>query len=102
LGIEVYNVDEALQARAVQPAIYDPTFGIKACGQATEKSRANLLLGVQQLRSRGAQALILGCTELPLAIPEKEIAGMIVIDPALVLARALIAAVDPARLVPAV
>jgi aspartate racemase len=100
MGLEVWTVDEELQAHAIQPAIYDPLFGIKACGRATAESRANLRLGVEQLRSKGAEGLILGCTEIPLALPEKEIEGMTVIDPALILARALIAAVDPVRLLP--
>lgn len=98
LGYEVFTVDDDLQAQAIHPAIYDPAYGIKACGRATDQARENLLLGIQQLQATGAQALILGCTEIPLALPEKEIAGMTVIDPALVLARALISAIDPTRL----
>jgi aspartate racemase len=100
LGFEVLTVNDELQTEVIHPAIYDPAYGIKACGRATEKARNNLLLGAQQLRDAGAEALILGCTEIPLAIPETRIAGMVVIDPALVLARALISAVDPDRLSP--
>jgi len=100
LGFEVITVDEDLQEQAISSALYDPTYGIKSCGCATEKARDNLLLGAQQLHDKGAEALILGCTEIPLAIPEKHIAGMVVIDPALILARALIAAIDPTRLAP--
>ena len=98
LGFEILAVDEERQAQAIHPAIYDPIYGIKACGRATEKARNNLLLGAKQLQGMGAKALILGCTEIPLAIPEKQIDGMTIIDPALILARALIAAIDPARL----
>jgi len=98
LGFEVLAVDDKLQTEAIHPAIYDPAYGIKACGRATEKARKNLLLGAQQLQDAGAEALILGCTEIPLAIQETRIAGMVVIDPALVLARALISAVDPVKL----
>jgi aspartate racemase len=102
LGFEVLAVDDKLQTEAIHPAIYDPAYGIKACGRATEKARNNLLLGAQQLQEAGVEALILGCTEIPLAIQETRIAGMVVIDPALVLARALISTVDPARLSPLV
>jgi len=98
LGFEVLTPDEGLQAKVIHPAIYDPVYGIKACGRATEKSRRNLLLGVQQLQELGCQAIVLGCTEIPLAIQEKQIAGMVVIDPALILARTLISAFDPAKL----
>ena len=100
LGFEVLNVDKALQIQAIHPAVYDPTYGIKTCGHATEKARENLLLGAQQLQEIGAQALILGCTEIPLALPEKQIAGMTIIDPALILARSLISAIDPTHLLP--
>jgi aspartate racemase len=100
LGYEVLNVDETLQTQAVHPAIYHSDYGIKACGGGSEKARADLLRGASQLRAKGAQALILGCTEIPLAIREKQIDGMIVVDPALILARSLIRIIDPSRLVP--
>ncbi len=98
LGFEIVMPNEALQKEAIHPAIYDPVYGIKACGQATERARQDLMLGVRQLQEAGAQAIILGCTEIPLAIQEKQIDGMILIDPALILARSLIAAVDPTKL----
>jgi aspartate racemase len=101
LGLETIVVNKDQQAQLIQPAIYDPHYGIKACGYATEKARDNLLNGARLLQKMGAQALILGCTEIPLAIPEKQLQGLPIIDPALILARALIAAVDPNRLQPA-
>lgn len=100
LGFEVLTVDEEVQAQVIHPAIYNPIYGIKACGRATEKARDHLLLGAQQLQKMGAEALILGCTEIPLAIPENHLAGMAVIDPALILARSLITAIDHTRLLP--
>lgn len=100
LGFAVLGVDEIVQKAVIHPAIYDPLYGIKACGRATEKARDALLLGAKWLREAGAQAIILGCTEIPLAIQESTIDGMVVIDPALVLARGLISAVDPAKLTP--
>jgi aspartate racemase len=90
--------DDALQQTAIQPAIYDPTYGLKACGQATERARSDLMLGVEALRQAGAEAIILGCTELPLALPERELEGLLLIDPTLVLARALIREVMPEKL----
>lgn len=44
--------------------------------------------------------MVLGCTELPLAIKEREINGIPIIDSALVLARALVREVDPSKLKP--
>lgn len=101
LGFHVLVVGQDIQEQAVQPAIYDPIFGIKARGGATEKARSHLLLGAEKLAESGAEALILGCTEIPIALPEAKVAGLPAIDPALILARALIAAYDPTRLVPA-
>jgi aspartate racemase len=46
----------------------------------------------------GAEAVVLGCTELPLAVPEAELDGLPIVDPTRILARALIRAVTPARL----
>jgi aspartate racemase len=98
LGFEVLTPDEGLQREAIHPAIYDPDYGIKACGRATDSARQKLMLGVHCLKEAGAQAIVLGCTEIPLVIVEKRIAGLVVIDPTLILARALIFAVDPQKL----
>ncbi|HET6429048.1 MAG TPA: amino acid racemase [Phycisphaerae bacterium] len=99
LGIEVIVPDEPLQTRAVHPAIYDPGFGIKARAHpVTARARSLLDEAVAFCRGLGAEAIILGCTELPLAIPEPRIGGMPVIDPTRILARALIREIAPARL----
>ena len=98
LGFELPLLDAQTQAERIHPAIYDPDYGIKANGRATERAKCDLMLGIRRLQEAGAQAVILGCTELPLAIPETRIDDLIVIDPALILARALIASVAPDRL----
>jgi len=43
---------------------------------------------------------VLGCTELPLAVPEPEVDGIPIIDPSLALARALIRETYPEQLKP--
>ncbi|MEM5774822.1 MAG: aspartate/glutamate racemase family protein, partial [Anaerolineaceae bacterium] len=78
----------------------DRLYGIKAAGAGTEKARADLLTAVQHLADKGAQAVILGCTELPLAITEKQKNGIIFLDPTLILARALIREAAPQKLRP--
>lgn len=98
LGYEVLVPDEALQTEMIHPAIYDPGYGIKATGRVTARARDNLEQGIVYLRERGAAAVILGCTEMPLAFPAREFEGRPLIDPTLSLARALIREVDPARL----
>lgn len=49
------------------------------------------------LASQGAQAIVLGCTEIPLALPEPVLPGtkVVLVDPVLALARALIREADP-------
>ncbi len=98
-GFEVLIPDESLQS-AVHLAIYDPRFGIKATGVATPQATAQLRAASDALQEMGAEAVILGCTELPLVIREKVVGAMSVIDPTLVLARALIREADPAKLRP--
>ena len=71
---------------------------IKACGLATEQAQANLQEGIATLKVAGAEAIILGCTELPLAFSEPTAAGLPLIDPTLILARALIREANPAKL----
>lgn len=90
----------AMQTEKIHPAIYDPNYGIKACGFVTPQARDDLLLGIETLKQAGAEAIILGCTELPLAIPETAVSGLPTIDPTLILARALIREANPAKLKP--
>ena len=99
-GLKPVIPDEAVQLKRVHPAIYDPGYGIKAFGKATERSRRDLLEAIDHLVNKGAQAVILGCTELPLAIEETEIDGTVMLDPTRVLARALIREAAPEKLKP--
>jgi aspartate racemase len=80
----------------VQPAIYL----IKIHGKSSKKARESLHIAINNLKQKGAEAIILGCTEIPLAITETEIDSMIVIDPTTILARALIREANPAKLRP--
>jgi aspartate racemase len=96
-GFRVLVPDPSVQQTAVHPAIYDPNNGIKACG-ATAWAREKLLKGTADLQRQGAQAIILGCTEIPLVLTEPAINGIPLTNPTLILARALIRAVNPGRL----
>jgi len=99
-SIEVEGLAPDLQDR-VQSAIYDATYGIKAkATPVTERARAEVLAAVDSLIAREVEAVILGCTELPLAVPDAERSGIPLIDPATILARALIRAVAPEKLRP--
>ena len=60
----------------------------------------NLVTSARIIKKLGADALILGCTELPLAIPNPTFEGLHVIDPTRILARALIRETYPDKLKP--
>lgn len=100
-GFRVVDPDAEHQERLVGATIFDPSWGIKAQSDpVTPRARASLLEAVGHLRRQGAEAVILGCTELPLAVPEPALDGLPMVDPTLVLARALIRETYPDRLRP--
>lgn len=97
-NLEVIEPDDELQSR-IHEAIYDTSFGIKASPSViTTEVKETLHLAMETLKNKGAEVIILGCTELPLAIHEKEYLNMIIIDPNQLLARALIDKIDPTKL----
>ncbi|MCA9868140.1 MAG: aspartate/glutamate racemase family protein [Anaerolineae bacterium] len=98
LGYHTVAPDETMQVATIHRAIYDPGYGIKAAGGVTARARAGLEQGAAYVCQRGAEAIILGCTEMPLAFTEPEFDGRPLIDPTRVLARALIRAVAPHQL----
>ncbi|UCE06199.1 MAG: aspartate/glutamate racemase family protein [bacterium] len=87
--------------QTVHDAIYDHELGIKAQSDpATKTAQLKLMEAIAHLKDRGAEAVILGCTEIPLAISENKINDILIIDPTLILARALIREVSPDKLKP--
>ncbi|MFH2116114.1 MAG: aspartate/glutamate racemase family protein [Spirochaetota bacterium] len=98
-GLLSLHVDEVDQAE-LHAAIYDPAWGIKATGQPGIRATTTLRALATKLADRGAQAIILGCTELPLALTESSICGIPLVDPVLALARAMIREAAPAKLAP--
>lgn len=98
VNLDLLVPDRVLQEQ-VHLAIYHQDYGLKACfNPVSEKARKKLSEVIEYLSKRGAEAIILGCTEIPLAFPERELFGMVCIDPTHVLARALIKAVAPHKL----
>jgi aspartate racemase len=80
---------------------YNPQDGIKAVFDPSKKVVKNKLINiVKKLKNKGAQAIIMGCSEIPLVMMDKKIAEITMIDPTLILARALIKQVDPDKLKP--
>ena len=90
-GFEVLTLNEQQQRYLHKEALFNPVYGIKVQAHPVSvHARGALLEGVHTLEKQGAKAIILGCTEIPLGIPECTIGETYCIDPGLILARALI------------
>jgi len=88
VGYSILWPEEEAQKNLVMEAIYGRE-GIKA-GNRGEYPRALLIQAAASLVSRGADALVAGCTEVPLALSQ-EYLDVPLIDPMVLLAKALIA-----------
>jgi len=98
-GFNVILPNKVTQENIVHKAIYDPKYGIKAqSNPVTEVAKRKLSEAVNYLQKEGAEAIVLGCTELSLAITDKKLGETIIIDPTLILARALIRKVNSNKL----
>lgn len=98
-GYEAIEQDPRIQDDLVNPAIFDAGFGIKAVATpVTDLARGLVEEAIQHLAEKGAEAVILGCTELPLAVTEPFLGATRCIDPTRALARALIREAAPDRL----
>ncbi len=97
LGFSIAQVDETDQAD-LHEAIYNRSWGIKATPYVDPRVRKKFEYFLRKLIEQGAQAVILGCTEIPLALPEQELFGIPLVDPMLALARALIREANPKKL----
>ena len=90
-----------MQEDIIHPAIYHKTYGIKTSSNPIHsQARENLLKGISFLKEQGAELVILGCTEIPLAITESKINDVNTVDPTNILARALIHRSNPHKLKP--
>ena len=90
-GFKVVVPDFETQENRVHAAIYDRNYGIKAkSNPITDRAQKDLRSVAGLLIKEGAELIIKGCTEIVLAIPEKELYGIPTVDPSIVLARSLI------------
>ena len=96
-GIEILVPDENDKEK-VHNAIYDKSYGIKAFSNPVKKqAKEQLKAAINTLKKKGAQAIIMGCTEIPLALNKND-SDLPLVDPTTVLARALISRVDQGKL----
>lgn len=75
----------------VQMGISDPVFGVQAqASPVSDTARSLFYAEARSLVERGAEAIVLGCTEIPLALTEPEVLGVPLVDSTSVLAQELI------------
>ncbi|MFJ9590687.1 cysteate racemase [Streptomyces acidicola] len=83
-GVRLVLPDAASQSDEVMTAIHT----VKS-GTCDARTTALLAHAAQRLTERGAQAVIAGCTEIPLGLPADTV-DVPLVDPALILAQALV------------
>ena len=98
-GFKALYVPEVDQA-ALHATIYDPGWGIKATPSPSDRAIESVTSFASGLVDAGAAAVILACTELPLALGGRTFRDVPLVDPVLALARALVREAAPAKLKP--
>ena len=83
-GFTILTPDPAVQATVVMKAIY----AVKH-GESVERPRRLIREATEHLQARGAEAIITGCTEIPLVLQDGDL-PMPVIDPTWILAEAAV------------
>lgn len=98
-NIDVITPTKKIKQDLVHNAIYNKLYGIKSQSNPVSSiAKAKLIEAVKYLQNQGAEAIILGCTEIPLAIKNKDVSNLILIDPTNILARSLIKETYPNKL----
>ncbi len=95
--IKILEIPEEHQAE-LHEVIYNRNWGIKAAYPTTAEAVCRVEKFGKMLENAGAEAIILGCTELPLAVAEGTYRSVPYIDPMTALARALIRETAPEKL----
>jgi len=98
-GYRILYVPDSDQA-TLHAAIYDPIWGIKATASPSVRAIETVATLSAKLVEAGAAAVILACTELPLALGGTVFRGVPLVDPMLALARALVREAAPEKLKP--
>jgi aspartate racemase len=100
-GLTASLPDSDIAEGILDEAIFHPVWGIKATSNpVTSQARDRVLQAIEHVRDKGAEIVILGCTELPLAVDDSACERNVIVDPARILARALVRQAVPDRLRP--
>ena len=98
-GLEAVLPDAVVRQEDIHAALYAPSFGIKTSpGSVSEEACLRVRSAIRHLAGLGAEAVILGCTELPLAVKDSLIDGIPILDPARIVAEKLIRETYPDKL----
>ena len=85
-----FRVVHPERQESVHELIYNPRWGIKSAAAVSAEARSALLKEIDALKRGGAAHIILGCTELPLAVDKLPSEPDLLIDPMEILARKLV------------
>ena len=79
------------QKKLIDQAIYDKDFGIKSISNPVQDiAKRKIHLAIESLIENKAEVVILGCTELPLAVNATSVKTIPLIDSTMILARSLL------------
>jgi aspartate racemase len=103
--LKSYNFEviypETIMQNKVHDAIYNLEYGIKSSSSfVSQKAKKIIRKSITHLITNKSEVVVLGCTELPLAVSEKIISNTPIIDSTMILARALVKKVSPEKLKP--
>lgn len=100
-GLLPVMLDYDRHVELVQEAIYHPVFGLKCVAEGHPEAILHLNTAIVELQSLGAEAIVLGCTEIGMVEEALDFQGLTAFNPNLILARTLIQKACPAKLKPA-
>jgi len=99
-GLQLVIPNEEVRVNDIHAALYDPSYGIKTCASpVTVQAMDRVRSAIDHVIQMGAEAVILGCTELPLAVKEDSIDEIPILDPAKIMAEKLVLETSPAKLI---
>ena len=79
------------QKKLIDQAIYDKDFGIKSISSPVHDiAKRKIYLAIESLIKNKAEVVILGCTELPIAVNATSVKTIPLIDSTMILARSLL------------
>ena len=80
-GIDYVFPDEEVIRDVLHPAIYNEEYGIKASPiNISDFAETNITVAMKNLADKGAKVIVLGCTEIPLAVKEERIKNIHLVD----------------------